>query len=249
MSRAGGRGRGASEEAGGATRPADEPKSHDGGERLPGLHIRAVQVFLAPGELFERLRRRPAWIGMLTLVVALTVASVLLTPQELLEQAFRGQMGPEATEAEVEQALGIARPLSYLSAVVGPLALTAVLGGFLYFVYTLVLGGEGEFRQLFSVSAHAMLIPAVGGLALLPLMIATGDPQVRLALHLLVPGLDADGYLHALLRGLNVFSLWTAAVLGVGVAAVYGRRSATGPAVFLVAAYVVAKAVVALFFA
>lgn len=220
-----------------------------GGEALPALPVRVVQVFVAPGRLFRRLRDDPVWAGALGAVVALTVASVFFTPDQLLEEMFRSQMGPEATDADVEQALSFARPLSYASAVLGPLITTAALGGFLYFVYTLVLGGEGRFGQLFSVSAHAMLIPTLGGLALLPLMVATGDPEVRLALHLLAPGLDPDGYLHALLRGLNVFALWTAAVLGVGVAAVYRRQSATAPAVFLITAYVVVKAAVALIMA
>lgn len=229
---------------------AGRAREGDGGdEALPPLPVRAVQVFVAPGELFGRLRRNPAWAGVLAVVVVLAVASVFFTPTELMEQLFLEQMGPEATEEDVEQVMGVARPLSYASAVLGPLLTTAALGGFLYFSYTLVLGGEGRFGQLFSVSAHAMLIPTVGSLALLPLMIATGDPEVRLALHLLVPGLDADTYLHAFLRGLNVFALWTAAVLGVGVAAVYRRSSAAAPALFLISAYVVTKAVVALFVA
>lgn len=216
-----------------------------GDEALPSLPVRAVQVFAAPGRLFRRLRDDPAWAGVLAVVVVLALASVYLTPQELVEQAFRGQMGADATDADVERALSVARPLSYLSAVLGPILTTAALGGFLYFVYTLVLGGEGSFRQLFSVSAHAMLIPSVGGLVLLPLMIATGDPEVRLALHHLVPGLDPGGYLHALLRGLNVFGLWTAAVLGVGVATVYRGRSPAAPIALLIGAYVAVKAVVA----
>lgn len=216
-------------------------------EALPALPVRMGQAFVAPGRLFRRLREDPLWAGALATVVVLTVASVFFTPEQLLEEMFRSQMGPEASEADVEQALSFARPLSYISAVLGPPVTIAALGGFLYFVYTLVLGGEGRFGQLFSVSAHAMLIPTVGGLALLPLMVATGDPEVRLALHLLVPGLDPEGYLHALLRGLNVFGLWTAAVLGVGVAAVYRRQSAAAPAVFLISAYVAVKAAVALF--
>lgn len=238
--------------AGGPAGPADgeagRPEAGDAGDGdLPALPVRAIQVFVAPGRLFRRLRGNPAWAGVLAVVVALAVASVFFTPDQILEETFRSQMGPDASEADVERALGIARPLSYVSAVLGPLLTTAFLAGFLYFVYTLVLGGEGRFGQLFSVSAHAMLIPTLGGLALLPLIAATGDPEVRLALHLLVPGLEPEGYLHALLRGLNVFGLWTAAVLGVGVAAVYRRRSAAAAAAFLISSYVAAKAVVALF--
>lgn len=213
---------------------------------LPNLFVRAVQVFVAPGALFRRLRRDPAWMGMLALLVVLSLLSVYLMPAELMEQLLRSQMGPEVTEADVQRALELSRPMAWAGAVLGPPAVTAALAGFLYFTYTLVLGGEGTFRQLFSVSAHGMLVSTVGGLVVLPLMVASGDPQVRLALHLLVPGLDPDTYLYSLLHGLNVFSLWTAAVLAVGVGAVYERRSAGTTAVFLIATYVGVKAALAL---
>lgn len=231
---------------GGHAAPGGAEPSGGREEELPSLPVRAAQVFVAPGRLFDRLRRDPAWVGMLVLLVVLSLASTYLMPEELLEQVVRGQMAAGATEADVQRALDVSRPLGYAAAVLGPPVVTAAVAGFLYFTYTLVLGGEGEFRQVFSVSVHAWLIPTVGALALLPLMVATGDAEVRLALHLAVPGLDDDTYLHSFLRRLNVFGLWAAAVLGIGASRLYERRAALGSAAFLAAAYVAVAAVLTL---
>lgn len=235
-------GPGRAEGAGAGEAPAGQE------EEAPNVALRAVQVFVSPGELFDRLRANPVWLDMLLVVVVLSLASAFFFPQELMEQAVRAQMPPEATDADVERALSFGRPLAYVGAVLGPLVLSAGIGGLLYFAYTLVLGGGGRFRQLFSVSVHALLITTVGGLVVLPVMVSAGDPQVRLALHLLVPGLESGAYLHRLLRGLNVFSLWTAAVLGVGVSRIYGGRSAGASAAVVVGAYVAIKAAAAALF-
>lgn len=222
------------------------PAQAEPSRQLPNPALRALQVFVSPARLFDRLQRTPAWAGMLAVAIVVSLGSVYFLPPELMEQVLRAEMGPEVTEDQVETALGAGRWLAYAGAVLGPAVLAGALAGFLYFLYTLVLGGRGEFRPLFAVSVHAILIVAVGEAALTGLMVATGDAQVRLALHLLVSGLDDDAYLYGLLRGLNVFGLWTACVLGIGVSRLYDRRSAAGAAGLLVALYVVGKALLAL---
>lgn len=219
--------------------------SGDGEPGLPGLPKRAVQVFVAPGELFDRLREDPVWLDVMLLVVGLSVAYTLLIPEELLREAMM-QQAPEGAGAEqVEQMAGWMSWFRIVAAVIGPVIGAAVVAGVAHLVFTLVLGGRSTYRQLFSATAHMMLVPTVGTLVTLPLIISTGDMQTTLSLHLLFPGLESGSFAFRLLRGLNVFGLAGAGIMGVAVSRLYDNRSpgsAVSVMIVIYAVYVAAGA-------
>lgn len=210
------------------------------------LPVRVAQVFYAPADLFDRLRARPVWVGALLGLIGLNLAAVLLMPDELLRELVATQVPADADPAAIEGAVRFGRVVSVVSSVIMPPLGAAVIAGALLVVYNAVLGGEAGFQQLFSAAVHALYIASVGALLGLGLAIAKGDPQVSLGLQLLVPGLDPSDYLFRFLRGLNLFSLWTAAVLGIAVSRMYPRREAGSAAALVVGLYVVLAAALAL---
>ena len=226
-------------------------QSSDKSPELSSLPARFVKTFVAPGELFDELREQPVWIGALAVVAVAGLVSSLLIPESAIREAVMAQAGAdggaEVTAEQIDQMVTVGRWMGYIGSVLGPLILAAVITGFLMFTFNLVLGGQATFRQLFSVSSHALFIPTVGGLVTLPLILASGDLQTALALHLLVPGLESDTYSYRFLHGLNVFSLAAAGVLGVAVSRIYRNREAGSAALVIVGAYVAFKAVMALF--
>lgn len=213
---------------------------------LSSLPMRVVELFVSPGKLFDDLRERPAWMGALGLMIVLSLATAALMPEELIRQAMMSQAPPEADPSDLEGMLGFAKAMQWIFAVLGPPLLTAVVAGLLVTVFNFVLGGQAPFKTLFASSAHALLIPTLGGILTLPLILQTGDVQTALALHLFVPGLDTETYLYRLLHGLNAFSLWCCGVLGVAVSRIYPGRSAGNAAAIVVAIYVGFKALTAL---
>lgn len=226
--------------------PAAREERQAGASEPPPLPKRIVDVFVSPARLFDALREHPAWVGALGVMVVVSLASTVLIPEELIRQAMMSQAPPEADPSDLEGMLGFARTIQWVFAVLGPPLLTAVVAGLLVVVFNFVLGGQAPFKTLFASSAHALLIPTLGGLLTLPLVLQTGDVQTTLALHLLVPGLDTDTYLYRLLHGLNFFSLWCCGVLGIAVSRIYPGRSAGNAAAIVVAVYVGFKALTAL---
>lgn len=231
--------------------PSESASATDSGaEGLPNLAVRFGQVFFSPGELFDRLRERPAWIGAILLLIALNLLAVLLMPEDLLRQMMEAQIPGGADPAQAQEQMDTMMRFGRISSVIGslvmPLLATAVISGVVIAIYNGILGGEAAFRQAFSVTAHASFIYAVGGLLTLGLMIARGEPGVSLSLHLLVPGLG-EGYLYRLLRGLGFFGLWTSVVLALGVTRLYPKRSFGNAAAVLLGLYVAFKAVLAIF--
>lgn len=225
--------------------PSGEPAG--GGEDeapLPNLAVRVWELLVTPGRLFDRLRERPAWIGAVVLMVAVGAATTWLMPEELLREAATANMPADAPAEQVETAARFARVGGYVGSVLGPPVSVAAVAGVLLFGFNVVLGGAARYRQLVAATAHALLVPTLGGLLVLPLMIASGDPGTALALHLLVPGLE-EGFLYRFLHGLNVFGLWAAALLGLAASRLYPRRSFVGSAAGVIALYVATKAALA----
>jgi hypothetical protein len=208
---------------------------------FPNLLTRFVQAFVSPGALFERLRERPLWVGAVILIVLLSVGSTVLLPDAALLQFMSDQMGPQATTEQI----GRFMPWFKVWAVVITVASIPIVAGVLILIYNVFTGGEATYRQLFSASAHAFLIYAVGGLIAVMLTRARGE-MVVLSMNHLMPGLD-EGYLFRLLWRINVFSLWTAAVLGVAVSRLYPGRSAGRAAGVIMGLYLALAAVFALF--
>ena len=214
---------------------------------LPSLPVRIVRVFVAPGELFDALRERPVWLDALlvTIVVALLIQFVL--PVEIFREAVMSGLPSDASPEQIEateNSIPTLRVIAWISTVIMPPLLFALIAGALKLLYSVLLGGAGTFKQLFSATAHAQIVNAVGGLLVLPLILTTGDPRQALSLQLLVP-MEREGWLFGFLNGLNFFGMWTMIVLGIAVSRIYPKVSAASAIGVLMGAYVVLKAVFA----
>ena len=201
-------------------------QDHTEVRRPPSVGARVLLVFYAPGRLFERLAARPLWGAALLLGAALMAASFLLIPTEIWEQSIREQLLSAGRELPEGFAVaGIMRILGAVGPAVFWCVLAFFLAGVLTFVFAFVLGDDARYRQYLSVASHALLIAALGSLALVPLKLAQRDPQLTLNLSLFAVGLDDDGYPFPVLRLLDLFALWSYAVMAVGVAKLDPRRS------------------------
>ncbi len=215
---------------------------------LPSLPTRIAQVFFSPAALFDKLKAKPAWIAALVTVMVVSLVINAIIPEELIRQLVLEQLGDNPEPAQLDTAMRMAGIFRYIGPVVFTPILAVVLAGLILLIWNLILGGEASFAQTMSVSTHTLFIPTLGGLLTVPLMIASGDATVALSLDLLVPGLDEEGFIYRFLHGLNLFSIWAAVVLGIGVSRLYRKTSAGSAAFTLLFLYVVFRAVSAAIF-
>jgi hypothetical protein len=111
------------------------------------------------------------------------------------------------------------------------------IAGLLALVFGALMRGQARFAQYLAISSHALLVPALGALLLLPLRFA--NPELEPSLALLTPWLSPEGWPFRLLASLNVFSLWTILLLALGVSTVdrdipWGRAAAVLLGIYLV---------------
>ena len=203
--------------------------------KAPNLFVRIGQVFFSPGALFEALRARPVWLDVAILLIVLSAASQFLIPEERYRELFMSQMPPDTDPADAERMMGFLRQWGIAFAVVWLPIACAVVAGVLSMAYNVVLGGEARFRQLFSAVMHSFVILTAGGFVVLALILLGGE-QAVISPALLFPDLG-DGYFARLAYRVNVFALWTAAVLGIAVSKLYPKRSASGATIYLLVLY------------
>lgn len=211
---------------------------------IPSLPVRVVQVFTSPGKLFDALKERPVWLGVLVVLIVVGVVAGFLVPEEAWRSMIADQMPPDADPEQIE---GTVRFWSTVGPVLGviltPVSI-ALVAGLLILAYNVVLGGEASFRQLFSATTHAYVILTVGGLVGLGLLAATGEQQV-MSPALLLPEMG-EGYLARFLERINIFALWTIVVLGIAVSRIYPKRSAGGGIAYLLVLYLLLIALTAI---
>jgi len=217
---------------------------------LPSLPTRIVQVFAAPATLFDALKVTPKWIGAALVVVVLGLVVQALIPAELIREmalsSLPSDAPPEQVEA-VEQFMGVSNVIRWVSTIVFPILLMLFVSGFILLIWNAVLGGEAAFPAVLACTAHSYIVWAAGGLITMPLVLARQDLRMTFSLHLLTPWLDSGSYAYRFMAGLNLFGIWTMILLGVAVSRLYPKVSAVSASTVMIIAYVVFKAIGAIF--
>ncbi len=200
--------------------------------RDQGLFARFVGVLFSPRETFAVVAAHPRWFAMLALVL---VATAVVTGGYLMsasgQQAWLDSMertGANAAQMEVYQK--VVPYLGYITAgwvlIISPILLV-VVSGILFVVFTVGTGGNARFKQVFSVIVHSQVVGLVGGLVKLPLNFATGSLTSSTSARVFFPMLDDTSFLARLMGMIDLFLVWWVAVLAIGFAVLYKRR--TGP--------------------
>lgn len=196
-----------------------------GSPPLPVLPVRLVQLLFSPGKLFEALRERPAWFGVLLLGAVLLAVSILLIPVDLFVEAAREQLiqRGQTVPPSLESSGTLFRVSSVAGGVIFWFIWAFLLSGIVTLVFSFFLGDEGRYKQYLSVVSHGLFIGALGALITVPLKIAQQDPSLTLSLGTFAFFLE-EGYAFRVLRLLDLFQLWGYAVMAIGVTRIDPKR-------------------------
>ena len=214
-----------------------QPSMQQGGGSSGWLDV--VKVLLEPGAVFERVRTRPSFLAPYVTIVAVQVI-LFIVNLPYLKVAIQAQMATQAAGRPAPSTgVLVAFGLGFLLII---LTIVFLVSGFLLWMLVSLFGGEGKFTTLLSVALYgavpsAILLSIVGTIVLH--MQGTGgltspqDMQPALGLDLLAPG--AKGFMGAVLKGINPFSIWGVVLTGIGVSTTHRLSKGTGYAVAVIA--------------
>lgn len=192
-----------------------------------------VRVLFDPTGVFGRVREKPRFLAPAVSVMILSVIIGFLSlpyieaaigPMLAQAATAQGRAAPDPRNVAVGQIIG--------SAVFVPI-FVAIAAGILWVALS-IFGEEAKYRLLASVAAYTSItyiLQLLAGFAVLSIrgvesVSSPLDLQPAFGLDLLAPG--ATGYLGALLRGVNVFSVWGCVLNAIGIATTHGTSRSTG---------------------
>lgn len=213
-----------------------------------GFPARLAGMFTSPSTVFQEVKRRPTWlVPLLTLTLAITAMWTLVMLSPTGQAAFREQfqeraqnLPPEVLEKQLAvMKFGIPIATFFVTPI-----FTLLLAGLVYLIFSIILGGEGTFRQTFSAQVHSGLVGLLGGLVGTALIFAKGNLKSSTALSAFLPFLEETSLLYKIWRSFDIFLIWQLALLSIGMGVIQGtgtRKSATVIfSVFVVAVVIIA---------
>jgi hypothetical protein len=219
------------------------------------LPARIAGVLFAPRATYAAVAAQPRWLGVLLVIVALGGAATFaflstdVGKAAMLDQQVRtmesfGMKLSDAAYQRMEQGLDRARYTGLAGqAVALPLA-ALIVAGIALGVFNALLGGDATFKQVYAVVVHSGVILSLSQLFGTPLAYARESLSGATNLGVFAPFLDDSSFAARALGSIDLFILWWAISVSIGLGVLYGKR--TRPiAITLIAGYVAIGLVIA----
>jgi hypothetical protein len=219
-------------------------------EPKPNSFQRIIGALFSPDATFASIARRPDWVVPLLLILVLALANgILISPRMDFGAPAREAMAQNKnmTQEQMERAekmsIGIGKVARFIAPVFMALAMIITAGVLL--VAVRLMGGEGDFKQAFSVTCYAWLPNVLQSIVLTIIVFAKGataiNPTtiptiVRSNLAFLVD-MKSQPMAFALLSSLDAFTIWVVVLLIIGFAYV-GKISKAKSSVAVVSLWV-----------
>jgi membrane protein, antimicrobial resistance system len=206
-------------------------------QRRGGL-ANVVDIFVAPNAAFDRLREVPTWLWAFLIATVLGAVGSLIAqpavlhalntsmPAQLAADPNTARLSPDQQQKQIALVMGAVRVFARLGWILTPFYILVVglIQALALLVANAIGKGRGSFSKFFALSVTVSII----GTGLYYLMMGiivvirgadsfdspTAVQSAVPSLALLVPG--SHGALPAFLGVLNVFYLWSVALLALG---------------------------------
>lgn len=187
-----------------------------------------VNVLVEPARTFSQLRQKPRWVvPFLVLLVAVVLASILMSPYVAEMQMDALRQNPNMTQEQQDAAVqfmkspifGAVTAISYLFFF---MIVTFVGTGVLMLMGSVIFGGKASFVGVLSVTVLSFMPWLVGTIIKVPLILWKETIDIRTSLALLMPDRELTSPGVSLLNVVtDIFTIWWVVILVIGISVIY----------------------------
>jgi hypothetical protein len=219
-----------------------------------GLLARIIGVIFSPKETFAAVAARPKWFGAIAVAVVVMgsaqfallstdVGKDLALEQNVTFMEAIGQTISDEQYANLERQMEYARYTGPLGTMIFTPLIMLLSAGLMHVMFGLVGGGNGTFKHVYAISAHAAIISALQLVFTTIVTLAAGR-AAGANLAVFTPTLEDTTFAYKFLSYIDLFYVWSTFITAVGLGVLYKRR--TGPyAMVLFGIYFVVAAIIA----
>jgi hypothetical protein len=201
------------------------------------LPARLIGVLLSPRATYAAIAARPRWLGALAAVAVTTgiavavfssteVGRTALLDQQITQMQSFGIQVRDAQVQQMEARLRFAPYFGFIGQIVVLPIMALIVAGIAFAVFNAVMGGDATFKQAYAVVAHSGVIVAVQMLFVMPLNYARETMSSPTNLAVFLPFLDENSFAARLLGSIDLFIIWWAVNLAIGLGVLYRKRTA-----------------------
>src|SRR5258706_7198743 len=212
----------------------------------PNSFQRIIGVLFSPDTTMASIAKRPDWVLPLVLLLITSLAAgIIIAPRVDFASAARESMeqnknmSPEQIDKAMRITTSIGKVLTYLAPLLSLIGLL-VIAGVLLLIFRL-FGGQGDFKQAFSVTCYASVPSIIKSVITLIVMVTRGGiiPAQQMATLVrtnlgFLADYKTNPMAFALYSSFDIFSIWFLALLIIGFAYV-SRLSKAKSAVIIIA--------------
>jgi hypothetical protein len=212
---------------------------------------RVIGVLFSPDATMASIAKRPDWVLPLVLIlISSFLVGIVIAQHVDFGAAVRDQveqnknLSQEQIDKAVKMGVIFGKVATYLAPVFGIIWLLVIAGVLLLAVR--LFGGEGDYKQAFSVTCYASIPGIIKAVVLLIIVLARGGliPAQALATAVrsnlgFLADFKANPMAFALLSSVDLFAIWFVVLLIIGFAYV-SRLSKAKTAVIIVSLWIVA---------
>ena len=221
---------------------------------------RIIGVFFSPKATFEDIVRKPSWVLPVVLLTLFSIGVSFAINQRINWREFMSQqiekspqaasMSAEQKEQRIEGGAKFSPPFTYAIGLLGPIIGMLVVALVMWGAYNLLGGANTDFGTSFAITAHAFMTGLLSSLLFIVVLYlkpyGTVDLENPVATNLAAMLQDdSSKWLVALLKSIDVFTIWTLILLAIGFAATNPKKLRGGKAFTIAfsvwAAYVVCR--------
>jgi hypothetical protein len=201
---------------------------------------RVIDTFTAPSKTFNDIRRSSAWWMpfLITLVISFLFAFAIqskvgwhqvmdnVIANHPAQQAQLDQLDPAQRAQRDKVTVIVYQVISYCYSILG-LIIVAIVAGIFMLTYNFGLGSRTPYKQYFASYMYAGLPGALKAILIIVLLFAGGggdkfnlENPIGTNIGFFFAHGDLPAWLHSLLTSLDIFSIWVAVLLALGLSIV-----------------------------